>query len=273
MQYINLNKTLQLDAKILDLLLISIDDHVDTIDNNEGVRISGKISIGGSAKTLEGNKEFSDNIDLDIFLTYEEIVERNTLNISVNDFNYKIEDNKLYLDISLKIDGLKEIETTFLTEEDNQIITEEEIDDEEKKVYIDEEIIVGDARSEEIIDKIERSEKEDIVNEIERDERLINEEPVEEIILENKLIEEVNEECYGKEIVVEKEEIVKKSLIKSVFSNKRIKEEISWRLHCVKNETSYEQIANKYGINLNKLISINKNEKLSEGKLIFLPLD
>ena len=79
-------------------------------------------------------------------------------------------------------------------------------------------------------------------------------------ILENKeIVEESNNE--------------KKSLLKSVFSNKRIKEEISWRLHCVKNEKTYEEIANKYDVNLEKLMAINKNEKLEEGKLIFLPLE
>ena len=38
----------------------------------------------------------------------------------------------------------------------------------------------------------------------------------------------------------------KTSLLKSVFSNKRIKEEVSWKLHCVKGEKTYEEIGEKY---------------------------
>ena len=146
MQYINLNKTINFEKEIEDLLLISIDDQIEIIEDKEGIRISGKINIGGDAKTSNENKNFSDFIDLDIYLTYEEIEERNSLNVSVNDFNYKIKNNQLLLDISLKIDGLKEIETTFLSEENNESIFEEKIKDEESKVYIDVDIEIENER-------------------------------------------------------------------------------------------------------------------------------
>ena len=96
MQYINLNKIINFENEIEDLLLISIDDQIEKIEDKEGLRITGKINIGGSAKTNDENKNFSDYIDLDIFLTYEEIEERNSLNISVNDFNYKIKNNQFF---------------------------------------------------------------------------------------------------------------------------------------------------------------------------------
>lgn len=299
MQYINLNKTLELESKINDLLLISIDDQIDTAEDKDGIRVTGKITIGGTAKTLEGNEDFNDYIDIDIYLTYDEILERNSLNVSVNDFNYKIEDNKLYLDISLKIDGLKEIETTFLSKEADQILSQEEIDDEEKKVYIDEEInmiskdeneednrdcnVVEEMKINEVNDEeVNNKDNEIVINqnrELEKtseleeffEEKIDSNKGNEEIIItkENKI--EFDDKLEGDNVIEEKKS--KKSLLKSVFSNKRIKEEVSWRLHCVKDETTYEQIANKYDINLNKLIELNKNEKLCEGKLIFLPLD
>ena len=152
MQYINLNKSIELENKIQDLLLISIDEKLDTIDDKEGVRITGKIAIGGNAKTLEGDKVFSDAIDLDIFLSYEEIEERNALKVAVSDFNYKIENNKLDLDITLSIDGLKEIIQTFPSKEDNELVLEEKVEGEDKKAYIDEEIIVENKEKEEIND-------------------------------------------------------------------------------------------------------------------------
>lgn len=236
MQYINLNKTIDLNTYIEDLLLINIDDKLDIIDNKDGIKINGKILIGGSVKTKEENKEFYEDMDLDIFLTYEEILDRNILNVSINDFEYKIENNKLELNISLKIEGLKEIETTFLTEKNNELIFEEEVENDEKEVYISKEVIANDERKvkEEYQEKIE-----DI-----------------KIIKEN-----------------ESETRIRKSLIKSVFSNKRIKEEVFWKLHCVKGEKSYEEIASKYNVDLNELKSINKNEILKDGKLIFLPIE
>lgn len=242
MQYINLNKSIVLENKIQDLLIINIDEKLDTIEDKEGIRISGKVTIGGSARTLGGEETFSDLIDLDVFLAYEEIEERADLKIKVNDFNYIIDNDKLHLDISVSIDGLKEIDQTFLAKEDNGPFLEEEIEDEEKIVYVDEEI------------KLE--EKEERVS----------------IEVEEEIEESVNEEVQEEEIKVE-EVVAKKSLLKSVFSNKRIKEEVSWKLHCVKGEKSYEEIAEKYNVDLKNLILINKNEEICEGKLIFLPLE
>lgn len=229
MQYINLNKTLSFESQIEDLLLISIDDQIDTVYDKDGVKIAGDILISGKTRTIEDEKEFCDKVELDIFLTDDEIDNRNELKVNVNDFTYNIEDNKLVLNISLKIEGLKEIETTFLTEENNETFKQEEINEiEEENVYIDIDINVNEDR--------------------EKEENL-------------------------EESVDLKEEPEKRSLLKTVFSSKRINEEVSWKLHCVKEEKSYEEIANKYNISIDKLKNINKNESIEEGKLIFIPLD
>ena len=37
--------------------------------------------------------------------------------------------------------------------------------------------------------------------------------------------------------------------------------------------TVYKEIADKYNVEENKLISLNGNEKIEEGKLIFIPLE
>ena len=221
MQNININKILNFENEIDDLLLISIDDQIETIFDKEGVKITGKILIGGKAKEKEEEKEFNDAVDIDIFLTHEEIFDQNKLNVSVNDFTYNIENNKLILNITLKIEGLKEIETTFLTEENNETIEQEDIEQDVIEEYID-------------------------------------------------IIEEENREV--KEEVIDSEPI-KKGLLRTVFSSKKIKEEVSWKLHCVKEEKTYEEIAAKYNINIDKLKKINKGENLESGKLIFIPLD
>lgn len=221
MQCFDISKVLDFNYDIEELLLISIDDQIETINDKDGIKVEGKVIVSGNVKTDEGNKDFSDKVDLDMFLTYEEIIDRNTFNVSVSDFNYKLDNKKLNLTLSFKIEGLKEIETTFLSQEDSEPFLEKIEEDDEKRVFLDEKIEVIDSE-------------------------------------ENKEIVEIKEE--------------KKSLLKSVFSNKRIKEEVSWKLHCVKGEKTYEEIADKYKIDVGTLIAINKNESLVEGKLIFLPL-
>ena len=259
MQYINLNKVVEMESDILDLLLISIDDQIECIDDEDGVKVTGNIAISGKVKIEEEEKNFSDCIELNIFLTIDEIMERNSLNISVNDFSYNIENNKLYLNISLKLEGLKEIETSFLAQEDIEDISKEEVDneetvveiEEEKKVYIDIDVNFNERENEEVKeDKLDR----------EMD-------TIEEEIETNENVKEENEET---EFALSSN---KKSLLKYVFSSKKIKEEISWKLHCVKNESTYKEIADKYNVEENKLISLNGNEKIEEGKLIFIPLE
>lgn len=235
MQNININKILNFENEIDDLLLISIDDQIERIYDRDGVKISGKILVSGKVREKDSEKEFSDVVDIDIFLTEEEIDERKEINISVNDFTYSIEADKLILNISLKIDGLKEIETTFLAEENNTDIEQNEILNE---------------------DKVEENNID-----IEQDE-ILNEDKEESMMVE---IEEDRN--------IKDEDSVNKGLLKTIFSNKRIKEEVSWKLHCVKEEKSYEEIAKKYDVSVENLKKINKNENLGEGKLIFIPLD
>ena len=218
MQQINLTKTINFEGDIKDLLLISIDDQIDKISDKDGVKVIGKILVGGKVM-LEDEQEFDDEVNIDMFLVNEEILDVESLNVTVNDFNYKIDQSRLILDISLKLEGLKEIETSFLAIEDTQDV-QEEIEEERNYIDLTEEIMMQDIVEEE----------------------------------------------------VQKEE-PKKSLLKSVFSSKKVKEEVSWVLHCVKGDDTYEKISEKYKVNLNKLKSINNNEVLKEGKLIFLPLE
>ena len=46
----------------------------------------------------------------------DDIEERKKLEVEINDFSYTISENKINLNISLKITGLKEVDMTFLTE-------------------------------------------------------------------------------------------------------------------------------------------------------------
>lgn len=272
MQYINLNKTLEFENDILDLLLISIDDQIQTSDDKEGIKIVGNILIGGKVNTINGEQQFNDKIDLDVFLTYDEIVDRNSLNISVSDFNYKVEENSLIINVSLKMDGLKEIETIFLSEEDNELVQKEEIvqedeEIEEKEEGETEEIEINEDKKVYIdldIGMHERKSKMDDIGKINENIDFFGEESEEDIG------DKDLEENYDNSANYEPK---KKSLLKSIFSNKKINEEVFWKLHCVKNEKSYEEIAQKYNVNLKKLIDINNNEKIEEGKLVFLPLE
>lgn len=264
MQYINLNKTIDLEKNIVDLLLINIDDQINIIDDKDGIKISGTILIGCKVKTIEGDEEINDNISLDLFLMHEEVVERNLLNVSVTDFTYEIKEEKLLLNISLKIDGLKEIDTSFLAKEDSESF-QEEIEDDEKFEDIKTKVKENSDHNQNEGNKDKYIEVDIDINDRDKyEENKEDHKPIEK----TNLLEEMQMFDDSKSAKIEK-----KSLLKSVFLSRKINEEVSWKLHCVKAGETYENIAKKYNINLNNLILLNNEEKLEEGKLIFLPLD
>ncbi len=217
MQNINLTKSIKFDDKVDELLVISIDDEIEKINDKDGYRLEGNVIVAGNVKILENEVQFNEKIAIDVFLGLNEINNIDELKIIVKDFTYDIKECDLCINISLDILGLRDINESFLPEEDDEDI-------------------------EEIIDYTERLELPDIK---------------EEKIIENIHVDENKKS---------------NNLLDSVFSKRKFLSEVSWRLHCVRGETTYEEIANIYKVDVEKMKKLNNNEDIMDGKLVFLPL-
>ena len=217
MQNINLTKSIKFDDKVDELLVISIDDEIEKINDKDGYRLEGNVIVAGNVKILENEVQFNEKIAIDVFLGLNEINNIDELKIIVKDFTYDIKECDLCINISLDILGLRDINESFLPEEDDEDI-------------------------EEIIDYTERLELPDIK--------------------EEKIIENIH--------VYENKK--SNNLLDSVFSKRKFLSEVSWRLHCVRGETTYEEIANIYKVDVEKMKKLNNNEDIMDGKLVFLPL-
>lgn len=264
MRIINLDKKIIINGNVEDLLMINIDDDINYIEEIEGIKTIGTIDVTGSVKTAEGVEEFEECFNVDFFSEYSYIEDRNKLEMIVDDFEYTIKDNILELRIKLKILGLKEVDKSFPAEEDSKLTKQKEMVEKIKKEISEPEIEIGELEDNDLFNYDDDLDiqvfdlREDFEEEQEEEQEEVKEPKVEKTLIRR--IDKV-------------EEVAKTSLITQVFGNKRIKEEVSWKLHVVRNEKTLEEIANKYQIDLEKLKKMNKIVDIEEGKLIFLPID
>ena len=210
MNKITYKESIKLLSKIKEIEMINIDDNINMVDEDSFINFKGDIIISGIAILNDKNETFSYPINLDISLSKEQI--DSDPNISIGDFSYTINENAIEITLDLKIDGLKEFETEFHTEENNEIISQE----------------------------IESHEE----------------------IIENK-----EPDSYKKEPEILNE---KQSLLSSIFK-RNIKKDSIYLIHVVKEETSYEDIANLYNVDLDLLKRSNPNKEIEKGTLIFIP--
>ena len=237
MQKINYNEKIVLKENIKELRLINIDEKLSKTDDKDSIKFIGEIAISGQANCENGLLDFNHPVGVDISLDKSQI-ETTDINVSLDDFNYAIIDNYIDIQLIMKIDGLKEIEAYFPSQENKEDI---EID---KERLITEETPTINIENENI--------ETDIPN-------IENDPQIEELIIET------NE--------ISNEDNSSKSLLKQIFRNKDIKKEPSYLFHSIKKETTYQEIASIYGVDIAKLKKINNDEEIYIGKLILIPKD
>ena len=119
MNKINYKESINIESAIEELILINVDENISSFNEDDFVSFSGEIRISGEVKTNGEKKEFNHPLNLDISLSKNQLA-TDSPSISVEDFSYEINNNIIDIDLSLKIEGLKELETEFLTQEDSE---------------------------------------------------------------------------------------------------------------------------------------------------------
>ena len=231
MQKINYNESISLKSHISELILINIDEKLIQSKDSDCIIISGSITISGEANTINGKESFIHPIEVDITLSKDQLVNENAI-IGVDDFDYILSDEKININLIIKIDGLKEIEPYFPPQEDQenaQII----------ELYEDTQLI---DEAETLIDA-----EREIINNMDSNQ--------ETFIDENITFEEKQNQ----------------SLLSQIFKRKKARSSPCYLFHVVKQETTYKEIAELYNCNEELLKDINQDAKIYLGKLILIP--
>lgn len=224
MQRIVLKKEIKTKYPIEGISLVNLEDEIEYKSSNDGMYATGVIKISGEYYKGVRNTRFIDEIDVDIFAPFEDLLSRSELRVSIIDFDYKIQDDLISFAVMVDIEGLKEVKKSFPTS-----------DIEEEK--------------EEIIETLDNN---------------INE----EVNLVEDRAGNDNSDFVSEEIKEEVEVIEK---VENKKSSNKDETKVCWSFYVVMNNDTYESIANDLNIDLNKLKNLNKNKKLSEGMLIYLP--
>lgn len=254
-----INKKIELENIVNDINLINIEDNIQYLNRNDGILIKGYIDIECEYVSLGIVKEFNDRAIVSILVPYENI-NSNELFFKLDDFDYSLKDNIIFLTFKIEIEGYKEIEKTFQDENNEmEILSDENIDIDKVKEYINsnDEIIEIDDPNTLILDT-----KEELSN------------PITEIETKDDSLYEHDE---GKRL----EFNISGSLINdnnknnntSLFSTlfKKEKHIKMYKYRIILEDDTYEEIAKEYNINLFKLKEINNNMNLSIGQMIKIP--
>lgn len=128
MQKINYTEKIKIQEPIQELLLINIEEKLSKIEENDCTKITGNIEISGEVKTIEGKASFSHPIEVNILLDNEQI--SSEVKAYVDDFEYKIENDSIFINLIIKVEGLKEIDAYFPPQENQEDtqINDDEID-------------------------------------------------------------------------------------------------------------------------------------------------
>lgn len=131
MQQIILQKNIKAKYPIDGITLVNLEEEIEYKNTSEGVYATGVIKINGEYYKGIRNNKFYDEIDVDIFAPLEDLGDRSNLRVKILDFDYKIHEDQLLIDIILNLDGLKDVTKTFpatdKVEEKEEDILEENV--------------------------------------------------------------------------------------------------------------------------------------------------
>lgn len=111
MQKIYYEKLINLNHSLKDLVSLAVDDTINYKIENDGVRAIGNLFIKGRYNDQE---DFKEVIDLDVKATYENMIDQRDFAIKVDDFDYKIQDGNVLVNVVVAVHGVKEGEDKYI---------------------------------------------------------------------------------------------------------------------------------------------------------------
>lgn len=117
MQSLVLEKQILFPKKVDELIQVTIDDSIEYVNKSDGIILKGKIYLTGEVN-LEGEiREFLDTLDVDIYASLDQLIDKKQVQLRVEDFDFKIKENKIIFYIKTIIEGVNDVKSTFPVKE------------------------------------------------------------------------------------------------------------------------------------------------------------
>lgn len=106
MQTITIEKVIKFDNVIdsIDNVVVNNDLKYDLLDGNS--HIKGTIKLSGCVNTILGQKEFNEDVDVDIYTPDDQKLDENNFKMTIKDYSYMVNQQNLIVYIVLNLDGL-----------------------------------------------------------------------------------------------------------------------------------------------------------------------
>lgn len=182
MQKIYFKKIVDLNHRLKELVSISVDESISYKMETQGMRAVGSIMINGEYKDDNTKQSFHETIDLDILAQFDKITDKRDFHVKVEDFDYTLNEGNMALVIQACVYGVLDDEDRVI--ETSQIVSDEVQSDEDVALEIenllreedevimtppveepilelDEEIVVPQKETKEVITKPNNEDEED----------------------------------------------------------------------------------------------------------------
>ena len=173
---------MDLNHRLKELVSISVDESISYKMETQGMRAVGSIMINGEYKDDNTKQSFHETIDLDILAQFDKITDKRDFHVKVEDFDYTLNEGNMALVIQACVYGVLDDEDRVI--ETSQIVSDEVQSDEDVALEIenllreedevimtppveepilalDEEIIVPQKETKEVITKPNNEDEED----------------------------------------------------------------------------------------------------------------
>lgn len=276
MQKIYLEKAIDLNHQLKELVALSVDESINYKIENEGIRAVGDLIIKGEYKNV-GKETFEETLELDVLATFDKILDQRDFSIKVEDFDYKIKDGNIKVSIEagvhgvvsgedryVKEDPLEQIETLMRDSQENMedfliVEKQEETRNEEVATPVAQEPVVED-----VIQPVREEEVEQPVVEQKPVAKIV-EEPRDTSEVEDKEIEQV-----ASAIDDQLQEVVYQSKSRPIFQD--TEDSVgTYYLYIVKDNDTYASIGERYAIDEYALKDYNQNRELEVGGVLIVP--
>lgn len=251
MQKIYLEKLVDLDHQMNELLSISVDESINYKIEETGMRAQGRIDITGEYLKMASKERFNEFLEIDILAPFEKITDQRDFSIKVEDFDYKIQTGNLLVTIQAIVYGVEASEDRFYN--DQSLRVEEELDQD----LIDEikEVIASEPEEVKVEEKVHEHEKRvEVVSEVAQTA------PTEEVA------------SVVKETVVETPVSVKRDpSIDDLIEISDQSDLVPYYIYVALDNDDYDTIATKYNVPSAMIRDYNHDVMISKGTLIIVP--
>lgn len=273
MQKIYLEKAIDLQHQLKELIALSVDESINYKIENEGIRAVGNLIIKG--EYLSNHKEtFEENLELDILATFDKVLDQRDFSIKVEDFDYTIRDGNIHVTIEAGVHGVVSGEDRYVNdnpvEEIEQLIREDVLLQPEPMT---ESPNVEMAREEEKEEEV----VEEIVEEVVAKERpepkpvsVVPETPKKPTVKVEKREEDTQIEAVAQDIDEQLQETVYESKSRPIFQD-TTDSVGTYYLYIVQEEDTYLSIAERYAGDEFAIKEYNQNRELEVGSVLIIP--